>query len=267
MGHEPLNIDAVASEAAADLVVHTPAGHAPEGPFEHGANSRVLGVGAGGAGEEELEVGGGGELRGRAEASPDVIGGAQHGVRGALGDAGLEGLCGGGATGGLGELAADRLGGVHDVLAPLVPGGVDGLEEAGEAGAAMCVLRREIGAPEEGLAVGREEQRHGPAALTGEGLHGGHIDAVDIGALLAINLDVHEVLVHEPGDLVRLERLVRHHVAPVAGAVTHREEDRLLLGAGLLEGLVAPGIPVDGVVGVLKEVGAGFVRETVRHGG
>jgi itaconyl-CoA hydratase len=49
----------------------------------------------------------------------------------------------------------------------------------------------------------------------------------------------------------------------VAGAVADREENRLVLRAGLGERLVAPGVPVDGVGGVLEEVRAGFLREAV----
>ena len=55
VGDQPLYIDAVAREAAADLVVHAAAGHAPEGAFEHRADSGLLGlVGAGGAPQQEL---------------------------------------------------------------------------------------------------------------------------------------------------------------------------------------------------------------------
>ena len=75
VGNQPLDIDAVAGKAAADLVVHAAAGHAPEGAFEHGADVAVLGIaGAGGASEQELKVGGRRELGGGAEAAPDVVG-------------------------------------------------------------------------------------------------------------------------------------------------------------------------------------------------
>ena len=129
----------------------------------------------------------------------------------------------------------------------------------------MGIFRREVGTGEEGLLVGGEEDGHGPATLASEGLHGGHVDAVDVGALLAVDLDVDEVLVHEARDLVRLERLVGHHMAPVTGAVADGEEDGLVLFAGLREGLVAPGVPVDWVLGVLQEIRAGFARKTVWH--
>ena len=60
-----------------------------------------------------------------------------------------------------------------------------------------------------------------------------------------------------------LERLVLHHVAPVAGRVADREQDRPVLLAGAGERLVAPGVPVDRVLGVLEQVGAGLRGEPV----
>ncbi len=68
----------------------------------------------------------------------------------------------------------------------------------GKAGAAVAVLGREVGAAEEGFALGVEPDAHGPAAAAGAGLHEGHVEAIDIGTLLAVDLDVDEVLVHEP---------------------------------------------------------------------
>ena len=91
------------------------------------------------------------------------------------------------------------------------------------------------------------------------------VDLVDVGPLLAIDLDVDEVLVHRRGDVRILERFVRHHVAPVARGVADREQDRLALRARARERLLAPRIPVDRVVRVLQQVGARFAREAVRH--
>jgi len=58
---------------------------------------------------------------------------------------------------------------------------------------------------------------------------------------------------------------VGHDVAPVAGGVADGEEDGPIEALGLGEGVFAPGVPVDGVVGVLQEVGAGLGREAVGH--
>jgi len=53
----------------------------------------------------------------------------------------------------------------------------------------------------------------------------------------------------------------------VAGGVADGEEDRLVLRACRRECVFAPRVPVDGVVGVLKKVRRGLVREPVRHDG
>ena len=75
------------------------------------------------------------------------------------------------------------------------------------------------------------------------------------------------MLVQHRGDRVVLERLVLHHVAPVARRVADREKDRLVLGAGLRERFVAPRKPVDRIVRVLQQIRAALARETVhvRH--
>ena len=43
--------------------------------------------------------------------------------------------------------------------------------------------------PKKGLSSGREPDGHGPAAAAGGGLDEGHVDAVDVGALFAVDLD------------------------------------------------------------------------------
>ena len=97
-----------------------------------------------------------------------------------------------------------------------------------KARAAPARLRREIGAAPERLAVRGQEHRQGPAAMLAHQVQRVHVDRVDIGPLLAIDLDVDEVLVHQRRDLRVLEALMRHHVAPVAGGVADRQQDRLV---------------------------------------
>ena len=69
--------------------------------------------------------------------------------------------------------------------------------------------------------------------------------------------------IHERRDFFVLERFVRHHVAPVAGGITDREKDRLVLPARFGKRFLAPGIPIDRVVRVLEKVGRFFLREPV----
>src|SRR5262249_9958857 len=104
---------------------------------------------------------------------------------------------------------------------------------------------------------GRQPPRGRPPPAVPHRLHGAHVHRVDVGPLLAIDLDGDVVLVQIRRDLLVLERLLRHHVAPVAGRVADAEQDRPLLVPRPGEGLVAPRIPVDGVVGVLAEGRAG----------
>ena len=91
-----------------------------------------------------------------------------------------------------------------------------------------------------------------------------HVDRVDVGPLLAVDLDVDEEVVHDRRGAVVLEALMRHHVAPMAGGIADREQDRLARALGFRQRLVAPGPPVHRVVLVLEEIGARLAREPVR---
>ena len=71
------------------------------------------------------------------------------------------------------------------------------------------------------------------------------------------------MLVQDPGDILLLERLPLHDVAPVARRVADGEEDGLVLAPRDLERFLAPGMPVDGVRGVLEKVGALLAGEAV----
>jgi hypothetical protein len=52
-------------------------------------------------------------------------------------------------------------------------------------------------------------------------------------------------------------------VAPVTGGIANGKEDGLVLAASFFKRLVSPRIPVHRIVGVLEEVRALFVDETV----
>ena len=117
--------------------------------------------------------------------------------------------------------------------------------------------------PKNGSPAGRQEDGHRPAALAGQRDDRVHVDRVEVGPLLAVDLDADEVLVHHARGQRVLERLALHHVAPVAGRVADREQDRLVLVARARERLVAPRVPVDRVGGVLEQVRRGLLREAV----
>ena len=126
-------------------------------------------------------------------------------------------------------------------------------------------LGRKIRAAPIGFRLGRQEHRQGPAALFTQHVQRVHIDRVDVGPFFAINLDVDKPVVHLRGNLVGFKTLVRHHMAPVAGRVADRQQDRLVLFAGRRQRFLAPRPPMDRVVFMLLQVGAGFVGEAVCH--
>jgi len=54
-------------------------------------------------------------------------------------------------------------------------------------------------------------------------------------------------------------------MAPVASGIADADQNRFLLPTGFFQGFRLPGVPLDGVVGVLKQVGRTFVLEMI-HG-
>ena len=91
------------------------------------------------------------------------------------------------------------------------------------------------------------------------------VDLVEVGPLLAVDLDVDEELVHELRRRLVLERLVGHDVAPVARRVADRQQDRLAGLARCRERLVVPRLPMHGIVRVLFQVGARLFAQSIAH--
>src|SRR6185437_9765395 len=137
------------------------------------------------------------------------------------------------------------------------------LQDLWEAGAPPPLLRREIGSAPKRLALRGQKHRQRPAALLAQEPQRMLVDRIEIRAFLAVDLDVDEELVHPPGDLRVLEALMRHDMAPVAGRIPDRQQDRLLSSLGGGERLLAPGLPVNRIVLVLQEIGAGLFAEAI----
>ena len=116
----------------------------------------------------------------------------------------------------------ELLGLLVELVAPVTPRVVDRVEQPHEARHPGPVLGREVRTAEERAAVVVEEHGHRPAAAPGHRLDGLHVDGVDVGALLPVDLHVDEPVVHHRGHVGVLERLVGHHVAPVARRVPDR---------------------------------------------
>ncbi len=258
---EPVVVGRVAVEAAAEVVANAAAPHLVEGGENHFERFKVAGARV--IPEQEFQGRRAGELGRAAEAAVPRVEGAAEGVEagiedGRVEDAGCRGL---GVHTKLIENGATRFddgGAVH------LPRLSQALEDAPEAGVSVARLGREVGAAEERPQIGRKPDGHGPAAGAGGGLHEEHVDAVDVGALFAVHLDGDEVAVEEGGDVLVLEGLALHDVAPVAGGVADGEEDGLVLVARLLESFFAPGAPVDWIVGVLEQVRTLLVDQGIR---
>ena len=133
-----------------------------------------------------------------------------------------------------------------------------------EARPSVPILGREIGAPEERLPVGSQENAQRPAAAGPHRCDRLLVSSVDIGPLVSVELDADEILVEEADDLVVLEAFLRHHVTPVAPYGARAQEDGFIFLSCLLEGFVGPGIPVDLLMGRVLQVGRFFFRESVQ---
>ena len=108
-----------------------------------------------------------------------------------------------------------------------------------------------------------EEDREGPAAAAGGGLHVGHVDPVHVGTLFPVYLDADKRGVQEFGSPRVVKRLARHHMAPVAGGVPDGKEDGFVLLDRLLERLFPPGKPRHGLMRMLQKVGRALSGQSV----
>ncbi len=140
----------------------------------------------------------------------------------------------------------------------------DAVEHLAERRHAVARGVREVGAAEERASLGGQEQAHRPAALARHRLDRPHVQPVEVRALLAIHLDRDEAGVEHRGRRLVLERLALHHVAPMAGRVADREEDRAVEEPRPGERVRSPGEPVDRVVRMLEEIGTGLAGQPVR---
>ena len=167
--------------------------------------------------------------------------------------------CGGGTS----QRRHDLVAALADLGAIVRPRLRDPAQDFHETRLSVAIFRRKIGAADKWLEPGRQPDVERPAAAAGRGLDEGHVNAIDIRTFLPVDFNIHEPRVHEGRDFFVLERLALHHVAPMAGGITDREKNRLLLPACFGKGFLAPGIPINRVVGVLEKVGRFFLGEPV----
>ena len=227
----PEPVDAVAEEAAAQVIVEAALRHAVERMRDHRERLRVRIAGAVRVPvrEQELERRRVRELRPAAEAA--VLGVvallqalACRDERRARQRREVVGIAGRHAA----ERVDEACAALADLVAFVAVVLVDGDEHLAKRRHAVAAFLREIRAREDRQLIGRQEHGERPAAgLARQELMARLIDLVEVGALLAVDLDVDEELVHEARGLFVLERLVRHDVAPVARRIADRQQDRL----------------------------------------
>ena len=138
-------------------------------------------------------------------------------------------------------------------------------ENALESRHSVAIVGREVRAGVKRSAVRRQKNRHRPAAVPGHQLHGLHVNRVDIRPFFAIDFNGHEMVVEDLRELIVLERLALHHVAPVTRRISDRKKHGLVFAARFSERFFAPRKPIDRVVRVLKKVWRCFFRQPVRH--
>ena len=263
---EPVIVGRIPVKAAGEVIVDAAEGHLVERLQGHRPGDRVP---LGPLQEEPLERQVRRELRRAAEAAVPRVERPLQRRRQDVSRRGRERL----AAGPLGDpvrvldLGDDLVGSLRQLVAPLAPRLGELLEDGAEPGTPLPVLGREVGAAEERASVGKEERRERPAAPPDHRLHRAHVDVVDVGPLLAVDLHGDVVLVQDSRQLLVLERLPLHDVTPVARRVADGKEQRLVLAPRLLERLRPPRVPVDRVVRVLAQVRGRLLLEPVRGTG
>ena len=263
VGNQPECVCGVPVKASANLVVHASGGHLVEGQFEHLERERHTSPMI--EAEKEFESLRLGELWLKTEAAGSVVElvsqlierGSQNGISERF------------DTSARGETLVNpvnELSSTGQHIGAAVPEDIRHcFQDTGKRGQTAPVLGREVGAAVERRAVRSEEDGHGPSAVSCHRLDSSHVNGIHVRALFAVHLNADERLVHHGGDLGILERLALHNVAPVAGGVADAEKDGQVSLAGGLKRLLAPGIPVNGVVFVLEQVKACFFGQAVWH--
>ena len=220
VGHEPPGVDRVAMEAAADDVVEPARCHPVERALHHRQGARPT------TAEEELDRRRGRKLRRRAEAAERRLVGPREPCLGGVEQCRRELLVPGLEPRRAAERSNQPLGLLLELVSALAPRLGDGAQHLRERGHAVPRLGREVRSRIERRAGRGHEDRRGPPALARQRHAGVHRDRIDVGAFLAVDLDVHEEVVHQRRDTRVRKGLVLHHMAPVARAVADRDEER-----------------------------------------
>jgi hypothetical protein len=122
------------------------------------------------------------------------------------------------------------------------------------------IIRRIIGSTVKRLSVRCQEHRQRPTAADSEHLYNILVDLVQVWALLAVDLDIHKVLIHERSDRRVFEGFMLHYMTPMASRVADAEQNGFVLCLGFRQGFLAPCIPIHRIMGMLEEVRASLMN-------
>ena len=183
--NDPALVDAIAMEAAGELVIDAAARHLFERHGEGLTGVRIAAVD--GELQQKIERGGMGKLGLRPEAAVARI---ELGKRGG-GDLVDQGERQFAAAAGEALIVLD---GGHDagsrfesLVAAVAPHLRHGEQDAAETRSAVAIVAREVGSAEVGAAVGGEERCERPSALAADGRDRSLVARVDVGTLVAID--------------------------------------------------------------------------------
>ncbi len=260
--HDPLRVHGVPMETATKMIAHAASTHGVERSQHDRRKRRLSGVEP--AGQEEIARSWVRKLRLRAEPAVPCIGESCHAFGGLREDRGT-------------DRAREGLRLVHRQM----PRDLDGLlpsvlrtlsvepRETGQDGlksrTPVSTVGREVRASVEHRAFRRQECGKWPATLTRQELNRTLVAGIDVGPLVPVHLDADPVAVEHPGDRGILVRLMIHHMTPMTPHRSDIEQDRLVFVPGPLEGLVAPGMPLDRLILGGAEVGGLLIGEVIGH--
>ena len=152
-----------------------------------------------------------------------------------------------------------------DVIRMLLIEGGDMFQHFHKGRHPMPSFRGKVGAGEKRRQISRGQkhcQRPATPSLVQQ-LVRALVNLVQIWPFLTIHLDIDKQPIHDIGRAGVLEGFVGHDVAPVTGGITNRQQNRQITLAGDGQRFVIPGIPVDRIMGMLQQIGTGFVGEPV----
>src|SRR5258706_6639148 len=155
---------------------------------------------------------------------------------------------------------------LHHVGMFSLVGGGDAEQHALETRTSVAVGRRKIRATVKRLAIGSKKSRERPSTLSADSTHRSLVPAVNVRTLVAIHLHRNEMFIHKSSNVRVVIRLAVHHMATVAAHRANIEQHRLVLALRGSKCLLAPLMPLDGLVHGRAQVSGGSAGESVEAG-